>query len=60
MLHPVAATIPTASAPWTNPVAASIIRIAVASPHPMHDPAPPTYRSASSDSIMSASARSLI
>ena len=42
MLHPVAATIARPSGPWAKPVAATIIRSAVPSPHPMHEPAPPT------------------
>src|SRR5437764_15014552 len=40
VLHPVAATIPHCS-PYLLPVAAHIIRSAVPSPHPAHDPAPP-------------------
>ena len=36
------------------------MRSAVASPHPMQDPAPPTYSSERSASIMSARAFSLI
>src|SRR5215471_4967286 len=60
VLQPVAATMPTFSRPYTNPVAASIMRSAVASPQPMHEPAPPTYSSERSVSIMSESAFSLM
>jgi hypothetical protein len=42
LLQPVAATIPMESGPWTWRVAATIIRIADASPQPAQDPAPPT------------------
>src|SRR5690348_5692822 len=42
VLQPVAATMPIDSAPWTWRVAATSIRIAVASPQPAHEPAPPT------------------
>jgi hypothetical protein len=41
-LQPVAATMPIESGPWICRVAATIIRIAVASPQPAHEPAPPT------------------
>src|SRR5436309_1995916 len=60
VLQPVEATIPMFSFPYTNPVAASIMRNAVASPHPIQDPAPPTYNRDRSASIMSASAFSLM
>ena len=42
VLQPVAATMPIDSGPWTWRVAATSIRIAVASPQPAHEPAPPT------------------
>jgi hypothetical protein len=42
VLQPVEATMPMFSGLWTKPVAASIMRIAVASPQPMQEPAPPT------------------
>jgi hypothetical protein len=42
LLQPVAATMPIDSGPWTWRVAATIIRIADASPQPAHEPAPPT------------------
>src|SRR5215207_973923 len=42
VLQPVAATIAIDSGPWTWRVAATSMRIAVASPQPEHDPAPPT------------------
>ena len=42
VLQPVAAMMPMFSGPCTKPLAASIMRIAVASPQPMQEPAPPT------------------
>ncbi len=60
MLQPVAATIAIFSGPYTKPVAASIMRMTVASPQPMQEPAPPTYSSERSASIMSASTFSLM
>src|SRR6185503_2086165 len=42
VLQPVAATMPIDSGPWAWRVAATSILIAVASPQPAHDPAPPT------------------
>ena len=38
VLQPVAATMPIESGPWTWRVAATSIRIAVASPQPAHEP----------------------
>src|SRR5579872_4215465 len=58
-LQPVEATMPMFSAPYTKPVAASIRRSAVASPQPMHEPAPPANRIERPASIMSPSAFSL-
>src|ERR1035437_2407631 len=46
-------------APWTCSVAAMTIRTAVPSPHPEHEPAPPTKPKAFSPSMMSARAFSL-
>ena len=59
VLQPVAATMPHWS-PYFAPVAAHIIRSAVPSPQPAHDPAPPTYTCVSSLSIMSISRFSLM
>src|SRR5262245_52339570 len=59
VLQPVAAMIPHWS-PYLAPVAAHIIRSAVPSPQPAHDPAPPTYTCVCSLSIMSTSRFSLM
>src|SRR6478752_9629652 len=58
VLQPVDATMPIDVGPWTWRVAATIIRIAVASPQPAQEPAPPTYPKASSPSMTSARALS--
>jgi hypothetical protein len=50
---------PMFSWPYWKPVAASIMRSAVASPQPAQEPAPPTYSMDRSTSIMSDSAFSL-
>src|SRR4026207_1680893 len=42
VLHPVEATMPMPSGPYVCRVAATSMRIAVASPQPEHEPAPPT------------------
>src|SRR5438132_24692 len=46
--------------PYFDPVAAHIMRSAVPSPQPAHEPAPPVYRSVFSLSIMSMSRLSLM
>src|SRR5262249_51607787 len=59
VLQPVAAMMRHLS-PYFEPVAAHIMRKAVPSPQPAHEPAPPTYSIVSSFSIMSINKLSLM